>query len=332
MLPPPGAWPLGPGREGSCLAPTATSPHPAACWRPGTEGPGGAGGRHGRAGAVGLPEAAGCWWGGRAGKAAGGGSPAVPGRALGCRQRRASSVPGVAATAQRERPEGRGVFLALQQQVSAHLCHVTPAKSPAGSNKGGFFLFVFFCVAVKTSAVLLNAVSLCRARAAEMPRLRQSAPREKGGGWRHFLTQTASREWKQGARAAGLQYPSSFACPSWAFTSPTSVLLRPHVWVSRCGSSTAPAAPHAHRVSTLHACHSPPVTSWEAPPPSRIILHLHAMSSLGSARAFAGACLLQRDAGRAIFAHRHLSTPTDNHVASHQPRKEAERPSITLQC
>lgn len=35
-------------------------------------------------------------------------------------------------------------------------------------------------MAVKTSAVLLNAVSLCRAQAAEMPRLRQSAPWEKG--------------------------------------------------------------------------------------------------------------------------------------------------------
>lgn len=108
-------------------------------------------------------------------------APLVPGRALGCRQRRVSSVPGVATTAQREQPEGCGVFLVLQQRVSARLCLVTPATSPAGSNKGVVFFFCScFCMAVKTSAVLLNAVSLCRAQAAEMPRLRQSAPWEKG--------------------------------------------------------------------------------------------------------------------------------------------------------
>lgn len=140
----------GPGGEGSRLVPTATSPHPA-------------GGRPGGSG----DDTDGMWlWGCRRLPGAGGeggpgrrqeAAPLVPGRALGCWQRRASSVPGVATTAQWEQPEGCGVFLVLQQRVSARLGYVTPATSPAGSNKGVVFFFF-----LRVFAWLLKLLPCCK--------------------------------------------------------------------------------------------------------------------------------------------------------------------------
>lgn len=133
-------------------------------------------------------------------------------------------------------------------------------------------------------------------------------------GWRHFLTQTSSREWKR-CPSSRASVPQLLCLPQLSIYPPHLYAVSPSCVGEQMWELHSPRC--TPRSEVFHTCHSPPVTSWEAPPPSWIILHLHAVSLLTSARALAGACPLQRDTGCAIFTHSRLSTPTDNHVASH---------------